>query len=190
MLRDLGDVEAAERAYLKALEEMKTLRDGGATQVGGVYNSLAGIAMSRKQFDKAREYYDASLEALGPPEGPRGREILLARANRAVLMRKQGDIAGAEKELRDVVERSRTLLSDKEPFLVQIETGLAITVAEHGRMDEAAAIQVEENRFEELLRDGLLRGDVGDEDGTAPVLLREDQQRLEAVFGFPRQHAE
>jgi len=39
-----------------------------------------------------------------------------------------------------VSERIRSSLSEKEPFLVQIETGLAITVAEQGRPHEAIPI--------------------------------------------------
>jgi len=139
-LRDLGDVDAAERVYLTALEEMKAVGESATASIGGVYNSLAGIAMSRKQYDKAREYYDGTLEALGPPEGKYLRQILLARANRAVLLKKQGDVAGAEAELKDVSERIRASIGDKEPFLVQVETGLAITMAEQGRTAQATEV--------------------------------------------------
>jgi len=140
VLRDLGEIDAAEKVYLVALDEMKTVGKSAIASIGGVYNSLAGIAMSRKQYNKAREYYDGALEALGSPEGPYLKQILLARANRAVLLKRQGDVAGAETELRDVSLSIRSSLGDKEPFLVQVETGLAITMAEQGRPAEAAEV--------------------------------------------------
>ncbi len=140
VLRDLGDLAGAEKAYQMALEEMKAAGPKGASGVGGIYNSLAGTAMARNQLDQAKKYYDESLEALGPMEGPNLREILQARANRAVLLKKQGDLAGSEAELRLISERVRSSLSDREPFLVNVETGLAITVALQGRAAEALPI--------------------------------------------------
>ena len=55
-------------------------------------------------------------------------------------------------------------------------------------VDEAVALELEQDRLEEFLGDGVAARQVRHEDGTATLFAREGEKRLEAVFGLPRQH--
>ena len=54
--------------------------------------------------------------------------------------------------------------------------------------DEAVALQVEEDQLQELLRDGLLVGDLGDENRLFRLRLRQIEQGAHGVFGFLGEH--
>jgi len=140
VLRDRGDMKGAERVYLKALEAAKAAGEDGMAAVGGIYNSLAGVAMARKDLDAATHYYDEAIAAIGSPNGENLRPLLQARFNRSVLLRTKGDKAAAERELREVCDRTRAEFGDTEPMLVRFDAGLAITLADQGRADESLPI--------------------------------------------------
>ena len=55
-------------------------------------------------------------------------------------------------------------------------------------LHDAVALELEQDRLEEFLGDGVAARQVRHEDGTAALFAREDEERLQAVFGLPRQH--
>jgi hypothetical protein len=57
-------------------------------------------------------------------------------------------------------------------------------------MDQAVALQVEENELQEFLRDRLLVGDFRDEDGIFRLRLRQVKQGAHGILGFLGEHVD
>ena len=55
-------------------------------------------------------------------------------------------------------------------------------------LDEAVVLEIEQDLLEELLRQAMALGDVGDQQRLVVALLRQSQQGTEGVFRFLREH--
>jgi len=65
----------------------------------------------------------------------------------------------------------------------RITATLALLAAQHSMI-----LQFQQDQFEKALGDMLTLGDFGDEQRAIPVLFAQDEQRLEGVFRFVREH--
>ena len=88
---DLGDYEAAQRHFERALEIWELT--GEAEFIAMAYNNLGNLAMSRSDFEAAQAHHErarAACQAIGNVDG-----AALAQLNLAFRAIEEGDLAGA-----------------------------------------------------------------------------------------------
>ncbi len=141
--RDAGKLEEAERSYMQALEEAQRFGAENNRTVGGIYNSLAGIAMERKQYPEARALYTHALEKLEAAGMQDDRSYFILQLNLGTLARSLGDKVEAERRTRDVLERAGKVLGPDDPVLVEAGRNLGVVTAELGRFADGEGILLE-----------------------------------------------
>jgi tetratricopeptide (TPR) repeat protein len=107
LVRDAGDLAAAEPLYREALALRRAaLGDGHAKTLAAV-NNLASVCMNQGKLAEAEPLYREALEARTAALGPANAKTLSSAANLAVLLREAGRAGEAEPLFRDVWQRRR-----------------------------------------------------------------------------------
>lgn len=137
VLRDRGDIDGAERSYRQALVDATRDGPGRSAVAGSVYNSLAGIAMSRDRLAEADDLYAKALDNLKDAAGDDRRQLLEIQLNVGVLANRRGDAAAAERSFRLLLESARGTLGEDDPLIVDASTNLAVLLGNQKRFDES-----------------------------------------------------
>jgi len=147
--RNLGDLEAAEAAQRRAVEEARRSEEGG-WEHGGTMLGLAGILTHRGRFDQARLVAERALEILEGlrPEHP---AIAIAHSKLAPILQAQGDLEQAIEHLRLAVEILERAYPQGHPQVAAAINNYGDTLVEAGRVDEGLrAIERSVDMFAEL----------------------------------------
>lgn len=95
-----GDLDAAERLYLRSLDCYRELEDERGIAV--ILNNLGNVARQRNDYDRAQRLYEQSLQI----SGELGDRALSAKwlRNLAALMSVRGDLGAARRHASDALE--------------------------------------------------------------------------------------
>ncbi len=144
LLRDRGELDQAEHTYREALAGPAGARGGADFQLASIRANLAELLLEKGNVDEAQAFYTQSLDALDRLS----HESLFVLASREGLARvaaARGDLAGAERSFREILEARRR--SDAPPGLPIAGTLLGLGEVLLARDDVTAA--------EPLLREAL-----------------------------------
>ncbi|MEM7351980.1 MAG: serine/threonine-protein kinase [Acidobacteriota bacterium] len=146
-LRRLNELDAAETAYLEALKLQADIF-GEEHQNAYVLNNLAGVRFAKGEYDSAAELYQQAHDVVLKRAGPDHWRLYFYGVRIERTRIRQGDPAGAERNLRQMLIRWAPVLEDNW----RRDEGLSIlgeAVSRQGRCDEAETILVES--FENLV---------------------------------------
>ena len=155
MLAELGEFEAAEDAFAKALELAREL--GDPVRVGTTLSNLGNLAQFRGDFPEARRLITAAVDSYAGTGSERNRAI--ATSNLGIVEFRDGDLAEADRVFRAALALAREIHERREEaaalrWLARVQLDL-------GAVDEARA----------LLEDSIPATDeVGDRHGIADSL--------------------
>jgi len=159
LLRRLsGRLEDALVAYEEASERFATLGDD--RRQGLARGNMADVLSDLGRDAQSAEAYGRALALLAGRH--RASEAVIG-GNLANLLRRMGDLAGAEQAYRNALTISRQL--DDQRAVGMTQANLASLLMDQGRLDQAEAAYAEALATAEALDDarteGLLRGNLG-----------------------------
>ncbi len=159
-LNDLGVVFNARKQYgdaqrvlTEALAIRRAINGDTHRAVGITANNLAAAWYFQQQLDSAIAVQALALQALQASVGRDHQRTTVALGNLAAFRRAKGDLAGAEREYRELLARQSRLQGRSHPVTARILTSLAIVLADRARGGGADSLLAESaTLYEEALQ--------------------------------------
>lgn len=158
-LNDLGVLynatERAARAETVLSEALAIRRATGGDEqlgVGITANNLAAAQYFQQRLPEARETQALALHALERSVGPDHQRSVIALGNLAAFKLAAGDIAGAERDYRELLDRQQRLQGRQHPVTLRVMTSLAAALLRREGETRSAALAEAEALTEEALR--------------------------------------
>ncbi|MGE3614378.1 MAG: tetratricopeptide repeat protein, partial [Gemmatimonadales bacterium] len=136
-LNDLGVIynatnryAAAESVLVEALE-IRRRRQGDSHRVVGITaNNLAASYYFQRKLDAAIATQQLALESLRQSVGEDHQRTIVALGNLAAFRLASGDLAGAEREYRDLLERQTRLQGPDHPVTARVRLSLGSAISD------------------------------------------------------------
>lgn len=155
----LGDYDSAQAVLEESLAIRNRLFGPGHRTVGITANNLAAAYWFQSRVDDAARIQQRALEALRQSVGPDHQRTIIALSNLATFRVTAGDLAGAERDYRDLLARQERLQGADHPVTSQVRLSLATVLTQQSgstpgdpRLNEAERqLQLALNAYESRL---------------------------------------
>jgi eukaryotic-like serine/threonine-protein kinase len=101
LLRGTGDIAGAERAYVEAIQRMRSNEDAYRDELHGVLNNYAFLLRSSGRLEEAEPLYRESLRRVVAREGEHSAAARMVRSNTVALLQAMGRFEEAEPLVRE-----------------------------------------------------------------------------------------
>ena len=132
----------AEASYGRSLEIRERVLPKGHSDLGYIYNNLAGLHFAQGRYTEAEALFQQAFDIWNASEGPDDPITLKARRNVGMALLRQGKATEAEVPLRYSLERCRMSLGDHRDTASSLD-GLGQALASQDRFAEAEVLSVE-----------------------------------------------
>lgn len=131
-----GRLNDAERDYLQALHygELMVPSDG---RLARTYHDLGMIYWGQMRFDKSRRAFERALRLFERYDGPQSYFVGVVRARMGEIALQQGDMLGAERELRQASDILLRCVGAQDSMSVRSRASLGLALFYLGRRSEA-----------------------------------------------------
>jgi eukaryotic-like serine/threonine-protein kinase len=131
--------DSARSLAERRLHAERTLPDPVAERVGVALGRLARVEIAAGRYDRADGLFAESIAFLRAADGD---PAVLARhlETRALALRNVGDLAEAERSVREALEIRGGIVDDDHPTIAVAEEHLAQVLYAAGRLEEAAGL--------------------------------------------------
>jgi serine/threonine-protein kinase len=176
--QEAGDLNGAETALAEALDIRTRYFPGETRGIGVTGNNLAALHYRRGNYRDAVERGEVALAALRQAVGPDHQRAIIAQSNLVTFRMLLGDLARAETDLRDLLERQARIQGRDHLVTTRVMVLLANALHRQGKAAEAEPLLLEALAAQERTL-GPTHGQVG-------VTLRTLSQVTATLGAFDR----
>ncbi len=132
LLRDRGDLSAAEKALTESLALRRRLYGNEHKDVAVTLVELASVYEDQGFDEKAEPLFQESLKIRRKVLGETDHETAVSMNDLALLKRRQGDLAGAESLFRQALPIFRKTRGEGHPHVASVLNNLALVSGDRG----------------------------------------------------------
>ncbi|NNE43125.1 MAG: tetratricopeptide repeat protein [Gemmatimonadetes bacterium] len=133
VLRDLGELEAAETCFRR---DLALARERGA-ELAVPLNNLAAALRSQRKYREAEKYFRESLDVTVAQLGEQSMQAATVRQNLAGMLTDAGRPEDGDPLFREAVATFRTILPEGHPTAAVVQANYGECLLRQGRLDEA-----------------------------------------------------
>ncbi len=137
IVRDRGDLDAAEPLFHEALDESRRLFGEEHHLVATAVKNLASLHEAREDYEAAEPLYLEALEIRRRIMGDEHPRVAQCRRQLGRVRHKSGNLAAAEVDLRTAVEIYKSALGDNHPDVASCMGDLGKVLVAAGSFEEA-----------------------------------------------------